>query len=398
MEDITFVIPGYNNLRHLKNLYASLKKHAPLAKLIMIDDGSTDDTFEWLKTLEKDKTIDLIYRSEKRVGHTIMYDKGIAMAKTKIVGILHCDMIIGPNYVQNMVKHLKKGVVVCGTRIEPPIHPEGKEKIIKDFGMDFDSLNVKAFEDFAIEKQKEFKNITTKGMFAPWIIYKEDFDLVGGHDKIFAPFPYEDSDIFQRWIMQGFELIQSRDAFVYHLTCRGHRFTKEIGVDDDFFKIASQNAARNYLRKWGSWIENDEFQYPKINPKYNIQLNIKSNENDSICLEKLSFLEPWFSKIVLTQKNSFIDSAHIIKSYINKEKYNTLFDLESKLSPMNTLQNCDIEITLDSQNINYGLITQIQKIIHYNGEIGEFELDNMKIKINSLDAIQIPIQPLFKTT
>ncbi len=45
-------------------------------------------------------------------------------------------------YIENLVKHIKPGTVVCGTRIEPPLHPEGKEKIIRDFGMDFDTLNI----------------------------------------------------------------------------------------------------------------------------------------------------------------------------------------------------------------------------------------------------------------
>jgi hypothetical protein len=37
------------------------------------------------------------------------------------------------------LKHLKPGKVVCATRIEPPIHPAGKEKIVKDFGDEEDN-------------------------------------------------------------------------------------------------------------------------------------------------------------------------------------------------------------------------------------------------------------------
>ena len=41
-----------------------------------------------------------------------------------------------------MLKHLKPGKVVCATRIEPPIHPAGKEKIVMDFGMDWVNLKI----------------------------------------------------------------------------------------------------------------------------------------------------------------------------------------------------------------------------------------------------------------
>jgi glycosyltransferase involved in cell wall biosynthesis len=242
---ISLIIPSYNNLQHLKNVYASIQKHAPTAEVILLDDGSTDGTWEWMQqieTLSGNRT--RITRSETRIGHTILYDKGIDLATNDIVGILHADMILGPNYIENLIKHLEPGKVVCATRIEPPLHPEGKEKIIRDFGMDFDTLNIDAFEQFVIQSQEQYKNQTTKGMFAPWVLYKADFQSIGGHDPLFAPFPYEDSDIFQRWIMAGYELIQSRDAFVYHLTCRGHRWNDQVGKDDDYYKIVSQRAAQ----------------------------------------------------------------------------------------------------------------------------------------------------------
>jgi len=118
---ISFIIPSYNNLKHLKNVYTSIQKHAPQAEVILLDDGSTDGTQDWVQQQDCIK-----YRSEERVGHTILYDKGIELATNEIVGILHADMIIGPNYIENLIKHLKPGKVVCATRIEPPLHPEGK--------------------------------------------------------------------------------------------------------------------------------------------------------------------------------------------------------------------------------------------------------------------------------
>ena len=42
-------------------------------------------------------------------------------------------MVWSRTYVENVLKHIKKGTVVCGTRVEPPLHPAGKEKIIENF-------------------------------------------------------------------------------------------------------------------------------------------------------------------------------------------------------------------------------------------------------------------------
>jgi len=374
---VSFIIPSYNNLQHLKNVYASIQKHASQAEVILLDDGSTDGTQDWIQQQNCIK-----YRSEERVGHTILYDKGIELATNDIVGILHADMILGPNYIENMIKHLKPGKVVCATRIEPPLHPEGKEKIIRDFGMDFDTLNIEAFEQFVIESQNELKNQTTKGMFAPWILYKKDFQAIGGHDPLFAPFPYEDSDIFQRWILAGYELIQSRDAFVYHLTCRGHRWNEQIGKDDDYYKIVSQRAARNYLRKWGSWIKNDEYQYPTISPKYNIAYIVKKCN-----LKLLGALEPWCDRI-------YIENQDIVDIYIDREQENTSFDLSKRVfikSNNDPIGENDIVVEFDVTrltNENFKLLQQLPSIIQESGEIGEFELDIFKITINHLEEYQ----------
>lgn len=368
-EQVTLVIPSSNNLRHLKNAYHSIKTHAPHCKIVMLDDGSTDGTTDWLSGLSDDN-ITVIYRSDKRVGHTILYDKGIELAQTEVVGIMHADMILGPYYLENLLKHLEREKIVCATRVEPPLHPAGKEKIIRDFGTDFDNLNLDAFEAYVLEAQHEYKDLTTNGMFAPWIIYKEDFIAMGGHDALFAPFPYEDSDIFQRWILHGYELIQSRDAFVYHLTCRGHRWTDEIGKDDDYFKNASAKAARNYIRKWGSWIENDEYQLPILKPRYDIGLVV-----ENCTLDLLNSLEPWFN-------NVYVDQS-IIADYIKHEQPKTDLLLEARVLSIEEPKQNDILIYFDAkENVDLNIVPNIQVIIRESVDaVGTYEYEGFKIDV-----------------
>jgi glycosyltransferase involved in cell wall biosynthesis len=380
---ISFIIPSYNNLKHLKNVYASIQKHEPAAEVILLDDGSTDGTWEWIQQQDCIK-----FKNETRVGHTILYDKGIELATNDIVGILHADMIVGPNYSKNLIKHLKPKTVVCATRIEPPLHPEGKEKIIRDFGMDFDTLDVGSFEEFVRDLQV-IEGETTKGMFAPWLLYKKDFQAIGGHDPIFAPFPYEDSDIFQRWILAGYELIQSRDSFVYHLTCRGHRWNEQVGKDDDYYKQVSHKAARNYLRKWGSWIKNDEFQYPVIIPKYNIAFVV-----DYCTLPSLEALEPWCDRLYIA--SSFGDTIDNLRAqYIMNEAENTSYILHRRVltdSLNDAHRENDIVVNIDCNtfdNDDFMYIQHLAEIIKDSGTPkATFELGHLKIAIHSMEELQ----------
>lgn len=374
---ISIVIPSHNNLRHLKNAYESIKKHAPEIEVVLLDDGSTDGTWEWIQQQDCIK-----WRSDKRVGHTILYDKGIELATKEVAGIMHADMIMGPNYIQNMLKHIKPGVVVCGTRIEPPLHPPGREKIIENFGLDFDDLNIPGFESYCLDKQVEYKDQITKGMFAPWIIYKSDFVAMGGHDAAFAPFPYEDSDIFQRWLMAGYELVQSRDAFVYHLTCRGHRWTEKVQKDDDYYKTASRNAARNYLRKWGTWIKNDDYQHPIVPKVFDVAFKITNATANSI-----DIYEPWCKTLIVDCHQQ------IIEDYISKEQPTSAIDLTDKIKTMDSQVNNRVIIEFNSGNMNAdrfnNFITKLDEVLSQVDEEGVYEWDAFKITVNDPKPIEI---------
>ena len=174
----TVIVPSYNTLDHLKNTYRSLKEHAPNIDIIIIDDASEDGTAEWLDTITDNK-LTLIISKERR-GHTYWYDEGMRRSKTDIVSILHSDMIIGPNYFENMLKHLEPGKVVCATRIEPPIHPAGKEKLVEDFGDESDNIKWEEFDTFVRKTIDDQQDQTTRGIFAPWMLYKQDHFDIGG--------------------------------------------------------------------------------------------------------------------------------------------------------------------------------------------------------------------------
>ena len=52
------------------------------------------------------------------------------------VMIFHADMYLCPEADEEIDKLLKPGIVVSLTRIEPPLHPPGPEKILCDYGIE----------------------------------------------------------------------------------------------------------------------------------------------------------------------------------------------------------------------------------------------------------------------
>ena len=367
----TVIIPSYNTLSHLKNTYESIKLWGKDATIIIIDDASEDGTAEWLGTL-RDKMLKIII-SEERKGHTYWYDEGMRLAETDIVSILHSDMIIGPNYFENLFKHLERGKVVCATRIEPPIHPAGREKIVRNFGDEAHNFMWDTFEKFVIQEKADNVNVTTKGIFAPWMLYKEDHFAIGGHDQRFAPFGYEDSDIFNRWILAGYEMVQSRDSLVYHMTCRGHRWNDGVGKENPDYKDIMSRCEREYIRKWGDWIQNDSLQYPIINPCYDKQIRLFNGKPDTLAL-----LEPWANTIY------YDGPVSDIEEYIAKEDTRTVINLANKINRDGAF--ADVDIRVDGNNFtqqDYIYIRQINAILAQNKpQEGKFKLGNLEIQIN----------------
>ena len=384
MKKISFIIPSHNNLMYLKAAYNSIRdnyKH----DIIMLDDASDDGTWDWLQEIDKNDISVKVYRNDgKKLGHTILYDVGVDICTTDIFSIFHADMICSPLYVENLLKHLKEKTVVSATRIEPPLHPHGKEKIVMDFGLWPDEIKYNEFLFFCDKKREEFKDVTTKGIFAPWLMYKKDFQDIGGHDPLFAPFPYEDSDIFNRFILAGYGIIQSRDSFVYHLTCRGHRWTSgELGKNDDMYPIYEKNARRNYIRKWGSWIKNDEYLKPIIPPKYDI--GFKAFNCD---INLLKELEPWCSKIYLDSGSDYMHEYRL------SEQPNTLFDLDERIKlygNVNLTEYHDVIVEFDCNLLtpqNFQILVNLSEILQESGEVGDMELEIFKFKIKSLDTYE----------
>ena len=369
----TVIVPSYNTLEHTKNTYESLLLYGGEdVDIIIIDDASTDGTAQWLLSLEDDRLHSII--APERKGHTYWYDQGMKVASTDIVSILHSDMIIGPGYFENMLKHLERGKVVCATRIEPPIHPAGKEKIVRQFGEEANVFNWEGFEEFVNKEIKDQKDKTTKGIFAPWMLYKEDHLSIGGHDQRFAPYGYEDSDIFNRWINAGYEMVQARDSLCYHMTCRGHRWNKGVGIENPDYRATMDKNAREFLRKWGDWIQNDEYQYPIINPKYNKGIVLYRGKPIL-----LGTLEPWCDNLYVDMKQAIIDA------YIEKEQPKTVVDLSKKIHTIDAEATNDVMIYIDGSKFSSTdgqYVQQLAAILNQNKpEEGRFKIGNVEIEI-----------------
>ena len=392
MKPISFIQPSRNNLKYLKWSYKSIRENLdPMHEICWADDFSDDGTWDWMQEIaKKDKNVK-IHRNEgpNRLGHTILYDTLVNdYATNDIVMIYHADMYACPKLDEMIIKHIEPGKVVSATRIEPPLHPDGPEKILQDFGIEPEEFDKDGLMKFLSEV--EIKQ-PTKGIFAPWAIYKKDFQDINGHDPLYAPQSKEDSDIFNRFVLAGYDLVQTWEGFVYHMTCRGSRFKDGAlrnpagqvfmkGRESSEWLEQNLRSTRNFIRKWGHMVKHDAMMYPIIPPKYDIGFIVKNCD-----FKHMNELEPWCSTL-------YSEYTGVIESYIKHEQKNTAFDLSSKLKHdySNDYDN-DILIEFDAEKLtadNFQVIVNLSEMLKDSGEIGKMEYDIYKFDIKSMKTYE----------
>jgi hypothetical protein len=267
--------------------------------------------------------------------------------------------------------------------------------------MEPETFDTDAFKKFVYETEYVMEGKTTNGIFAPWMLYKEDFRSMGGHDKLFAPMELEDSDIFNRFHLCDYKLIQSRDAFVYHMTCRGSRFKdgieieKEIPLPDgtiwykpkdsiEYLELR-QNKFKEWWRKWHIDVLHDELMMPIVPNRYDTTFVIYNCH-----AQLLQALEPWCDRL-------YVDCDY--ENYLNKEQKETMFDLSDKIHPIGDGMKGDVQIMFDGLQLTSDNFTKFIKnipfIIQQTDSVGSFEWDIFQLHIFNLRTKDM-VQPFFK--
>ena len=91
MKKITIVIPCYNESDSLPELIRQLKKVSLDFNFILVDNGSTDNTENTLKTIDIPKNIEVL-KKETNNGYGAGIKYGLSIVKTEFSGWMHADL------------------------------------------------------------------------------------------------------------------------------------------------------------------------------------------------------------------------------------------------------------------------------------------------------------------
>jgi hypothetical protein len=394
MQYITFCVnTAKNELEYIRLLFKSFEVNlsSPNHEIIVFVDSDNQQTTEWLVT-QKIKFPNLKILKNKLpipYGYQRNINEMFLFASNEIVSYIQSDMVICKNYDLEILKHIKPNMVLSSTRIEPPLHGNSGEKITYDFGLTPSEFKFDEFIKFSEHtKENKFSNY----FFAPFTMYKEIWNSIGGHDTMFRR-SREDSDILNRLILNGVEIVQTWEALVYHFTCTSSRgvdwFNPNNNEANERSKLqqkADSVELKRFIKKWGTFSHGNPLNYfYTINAKITI---------DDTNLNKLESIEPFFDKIyvsdysIIYKKNNTHSYANTLLNINQNEwdKYSYLYN-ECNLNNYFTFDAMQgdvmIEFNLsDVNNNNFNnFISNLQHIIHQTSEVGEYQYENFKIII-----------------
>ena len=371
---MTFAIASKNNFRYVKHSVKYIRENCYRKDhIIHIGiDGEDTELEDWVNEQIQLGDINIMV-SNGVSGIAAIYNNIAKKLTTDFIVIYHADMIAGKDMDLYLYKQWKQGIIVSATRIEPPLHPADPAKIVDNFGLwpeedVADGFKKEQFNQF-VENNLDNDKIT-KGVFAPWLIHTEDYWAVGGHDETLNSHS-EDRDLFNRFLLNGFDFVQPWNSLVYHLTCRGGQFEHAISTENLQTKSESWNAlaaenTKKFIRKWGTQPLYDQYQYPTIMPKYNIGLIIYNAPLDLVV-----FLEPYFTTIY-TNNLGQVDGVSKLKD-INDELTNDTF------------------VTVNAEHLtneNIEFLLKIPYVLKQNTQTGSFKVDIFNLYIKNYNEYQ----------
>lgn len=106
---VSAIIPVYNGETYITNMFEMLKMQTyKMLEVIVIDDGSTDNTKQVIDAYQKKETeFKIRFISKENEGVSVARNLGIDMAKGKYVIFIDCDDQINPLYIEKLVYSLE---------------------------------------------------------------------------------------------------------------------------------------------------------------------------------------------------------------------------------------------------------------------------------------------------
>lgn len=130
--EVSIITPAYNCSKTIKETYSSISKQTFSSwEWIVIEDNSTDDSFEIISELAQNDHRIILLRTEKNSGAAVARNAGIKIAKGRFIAFLDADDLWKEDKLKHQVKFMKDNFCVLTYSNYELLYESGKIKHYK---------------------------------------------------------------------------------------------------------------------------------------------------------------------------------------------------------------------------------------------------------------------------
>jgi GT2 family glycosyltransferase len=237
----SIVIVAHNQLEYTRMCVESLSRCTRYPyKLVLVDNGSTDGTEQYFRSLEGA----VVIREEENAGFPRGANAGIRAADGEYVVLLNNDTIVTEGWLTTLVEAAESDERIA---IVGPVtnHAKGKQRLERNDFRDVEELEQYA-RDVAGRNAGQWQATNDLAGFC-MLIKSEVIRRIGYLDERFGIGNFEDDDYCVRAQQAGFKLLIATDCFIYHF---GERTFLALGVEGERWLSLLRNNESLFREKW----------------------------------------------------------------------------------------------------------------------------------------------------
>jgi len=319
----SIVIVAHNQLEYTRMCVESLSRCTRYPyKLVLVDNGSTDGTEQYFRSLEGA----VVIREEENVGFPRGANAGIKAADGHYVVLLNNDTVLTEGWLTTLVQaaesHERVGIVGPVTN-----HAKGAQLLeTRDFH------NAEELEQYAgdVASRNAGQWQATNGLAGFCMLIKRDvIRQIGYLDERFGIGNFEDDDYCVRAQQNGFKLLIATDCFIYHF---GERTFLALGVEGERWLSLLRDNENLFREKWR--VPNEEEQKRRA-------AALKLVEQGQALLEQNNHVEALRKFVDALKEDPLNEAAHAgtgvaLWKLAQKEKAYQSFERALRINP-----NCE---------------------------------------------------------
>lgn len=198
---VTVCISTRNRSHLLPRVLGQLEQQTlpkPDFEVVIVDNGSTDDTWEVLQALQQHTSVELrIHRNPPGKGPAAGRNRAWRDGRGELCAFTDDDCTPTPTWLEHAVAAVATRKVVAAGRVDWP--PS-------------DNPRIGPFTRYV----KATENLAMWGATANFVAHRSDLEAVGGFDEGFLNVAGEDTDLLFRILETGVDFAYLDDAVVYH--------------------------------------------------------------------------------------------------------------------------------------------------------------------------------------